>query len=691
MGFKPELDLLNLPALAAALLTFGLGIFVLLKRPDSPLSRIFAVFSLCLSGWNFGLFMMFLPTEDNAQDWAASWDRCLHVALVYLAPVSLHFVLIMTRWRGRWLWRFLPVAYAVATVFMGVAMWWPEKFIAEVSWLEYLDGYYPVAGDVSKVFDYFLGAVFFLVLWVLRHAYRTASEPAERNRLKLVFYGGLLALLGAAFNVGLVRSETLRAREIPPLGHVTNVGFALLLAYAIVKHRLMDINVLIRRGVAYGALAGVWTGLIAALIFALMWLEQESGRPIASWEMAILIGAAFTATVVLHQPVVSRIQNTVDRLLFPTAYDYRQALTHFGQTLRTELDIGVLQHSIVSEIGETMGVDRTSLLLRDPASGRYAMVSSAGSRADEVLDVALDPGDPLLHALRTEGQEILRSDVEGRNPPVQATMLNLAAALCVPLVCKGDLIGVLVLGEKLSRDVYNHEDLDLLSNVAGEAAIALENATLYDQMQEHLFGTVEALAAAVEAKDAYTSGHCRRVADYAVMVARAMDVRPRVLDALLAAGILHDVGKIGVPDQILTKRAALLEDEFAQVKRHPEMGVNILEPVGLSSETILAVRHHHERVDGTGYPAGLDGDDIPLVARILAVADAFEAMTSKRSYRPAMSEQVALSELIRHAGTQFDVKVVQAFLRARDLRITSDDAAQTEEGRRPWLRVVEAT
>ncbi len=695
MGFNAALDLYNIPPLAAAVLTLGLGTFVLIKRPDSPLSRVFAVFSLCLSGWNFGLFMMFLPTADapasGTREWAATWDRCLHVALIYLAPVALHFILIITHRSEKWLWRFLVFAYGVATVFMVVALWWPNTFISQLYWLDWLNGYYPVAGQVSKIFDLFLVGVLLLGICILWHGYRTASDPPEKNRLKLVLFGGVAALAGGACNVALVRGlSTGAVWHIYPLGHITNVVFALVLTYAIVKHRLMDINVLIRRGLAYGLLAGLWTGTVAAVVFGLTSVLGGYGNPPGSWEMALVLGILFTATVIFHQPVVSYIQNTVDHLLFPTVYDYRQALTRFGETLRTELDIHILQDSIVSEIADTMGIERTALLLRDPSSEAYPVVSAAGVGAEDALNTVLNPTDPLLQALRSEGREILRAEVEGRDPAVEGTMRKLDAALCVPLICKGDLVGTLALGEKISREVYNYEDLSLLSTVAGEAAIAIENATLYDQMQEYLFGTIEALAAAVEAKDAYTSGHCRRVAEYAVMIGREMNLPPRILDALRAAGILHDVGKIGVPDQILTKQSALLREEFDQIKRHPDMGVNILGPVGLSPEAIVAVRHHHERVDGTGYPVGLSGEDIPLVARILAVADAFEAMTSNRAYRAAMSEQMAISELIRCAGTQFDVKVVQSFLRARDLRITGDGNTPGKEDKGPRLRTVEA-
>jgi HD-GYP domain-containing protein (c-di-GMP phosphodiesterase class II) len=184
-------------------------------------------------------------------------------------------------------------------------------------------------------------------------------------------------------------------------------------------------------------------------------------------------------------------------------------------------------------------------------------------------------------------------------------------------------------------------------------------------------GTVRALAAAVDAKDTYTAGHSSRVAEYARATGRALGLPEPDVRAVELAGHLHDVGKIGIPDQMLGKRGPLEPHEWTAVRQHALVGYAILAPVPIDDRVKLAVRHSHERWDGTGYPDRLRGDAIPIHARILAVADAYEAMISDRPYRAALTHLEAAAELRRSAGTQFDPRVVDAFLGALD-----DDAAR---------------
>lgn len=174
---------------------------------------------------------------------------------------------------------------------------------------------------------------------------------------------------------------------------------------------------------------------------------------------------------------------------------------------------------------------------------------------------------------------------------------------------------------------------------------------------------VTALAYALEAKDEYTSGHSQRVAEISIAVAKELGMPRYSIEKIRLAGLIHDIGKIGMRESILNKLGRLTNEEFHQVKRHPEIGEHILNPIVDDEKIIMVVRHHHEHYDGTGYPDGLSGEQIPLGARILALADTYDAMTSKRSYRRAMSAEAACSEIERCKGTQFDPEVVDAFLR----------------------------
>jgi response regulator RpfG family c-di-GMP phosphodiesterase len=178
-----------------------------------------------------------------------------------------------------------------------------------------------------------------------------------------------------------------------------------------------------------------------------------------------------------------------------------------------------------------------------------------------------------------------------------------------------------------------------------------------------LFETIKVLALALDARDHYTHGHSQEVTEYAVSIAQEMGLSVKEIDRIRDAGILHDIGKIGIPDAVLLKPGRLTEEEYDCIKRHPQIGKDILEPVRCLSDKIPLIYHHHERYDGKGYPVGLSGEAIPLGARILAVADAYQAMTSDRPYRKALSIQVAIIELENNKGKQFDEKMVDIFVR----------------------------
>ncbi|MCG8589091.1 MAG: response regulator [Proteobacteria bacterium] len=191
--------------------------------------------------------------------------------------------------------------------------------------------------------------------------------------------------------------------------------------------------------------------------------------------------------------------------------------------------------------------------------------------------------------------------------------------------------------------------------------LALKNA----ELKQGYIQTIGALAEAVDAKDAYTRGHSERVGVYASKIAREMNLPKEIIERIYIAGLLHDVGKIGIPDAIITKPDRLTEDEYNQIKAHPEIGAKILEPVEFLRDIVPCVRHHHEWFDGSdsGYPERLEGERIPLPSRVILVADTVEAMTSDRPYRKALPLEVVVRELNKYSGSQFDPCVVEPFLR----------------------------
>lgn len=238
---------------------------------------------------------------------------------------------------------------------------------------------------------------------------------------------------------------------------------------------------------------------------------------------------------------------------------------------------------------------------------------------------------------------------------------EIRSAIFTPFKYNGQLYGVIGL-LAFSNKSFTYNDLQLLSTIASQAATEMHNTHLFDQLEELYIDTVKAFVQAIEAKDRYTKGHSENVADYAVAIAEKMGVSHKRLKTLKTAALLHDIGKIGIKEEILNKPSRLNQEEYEHIKQHPHIAFQILEHVPTLKEIANIILYHHEKFDGTGYPTGLRGEHIPLEARILAIVDTFDAMTSSRPYREAASIATARAELLKNAGTQFDPKIVEVFI-----------------------------
>jgi HD-GYP domain-containing protein (c-di-GMP phosphodiesterase class II)/HAMP domain-containing protein len=231
-----------------------------------------------------------------------------------------------------------------------------------------------------------------------------------------------------------------------------------------------------------------------------------------------------------------------------------------------------------------------------------------------------------------------------------------------PLVYKDKILGVILICDKKEKKIFNRDDMLLLSNVSAQTAIAIENFILNEDAEKTYLETITALAVAVESKDPYSRGHIERVSDYAQRLGRAMNLDAEMMRILKNGAILHDVGKIGIRDEVLRKEGPLNEEEQKEMREHVIIGVNIIKPIkGMAALSDL-VRYHQEFYDGTGYPDGLKGEEIPLTARIIKVCDAYDAMTTDRPYRKGMSKRDASHELLEKSGIEFYPEIVEKFL-----------------------------
>lgn len=249
--------------------------------------------------------------------------------------------------------------------------------------------------------------------------------------------------------------------------------------------------------------------------------------------------------------------------------------------------------------------------------------------------------------------------------PSKSALANIAGGQVIAeLLTDGAApLGALLAGGKAGPDAeVTSEELALLSASAGLIGIFHENVALFAEQQARFIATVRSLAASIDAKDRYTRGHSERVSLLGAALARALGMDEKTIEEYRVAGLLHDVGKIGTPEAILTKTGRLTDEEFRQVMLHPQIGYEILKEIPGLSSALPGVLHHHEKFDGTGYPSRLAGESIPLIARVLALADTFDAMRSNRSYRSARPHDAVIAEIRRCSGTQFDPKLAEVFI-----------------------------
>jgi putative nucleotidyltransferase with HDIG domain len=239
---------------------------------------------------------------------------------------------------------------------------------------------------------------------------------------------------------------------------------------------------------------------------------------------------------------------------------------------------------------------------------------------------------------------------------------GLRSLMAVPLCAKDKFLGVLMLARKVGHDPLSNLDLQIINALSMQTSIFIENVKLYENLRNNYLSTIRAFAHAVEAKDEYTHGHSENVMNYTVALGRRMGIKGQELEHIKYAGLLHDIGKIGISEAILNKPGKLSDEEYNEIKKHPELGARIISNIPFLSQLVVLVQHHHEHYNGKGYPFGLAGDEIPLGSRMLSVSDTYEAMTSDRPYRKAMPQEKAFKILREERGAQFDPVIVDAFL-----------------------------
>lgn len=303
-----------------------------------------------------------------------------------------------------------------------------------------------------------------------------------------------------------------------------------------------------------------------------------------------------------------------------------------------------------------VGGDVASVMLVDPATRELSIVRADGLPAEVVTGTKIPMGSGIAGWVAANSKPLILRDF-----PVNGHRANVEWAVSVPLTGGGEVVGVVNVGSTTRDKTVSDDDLNMLLGLASQAGVCIYNARAVTVVQQLHFDTMRALVAALETADPYGRGHSENVARYGAAIAKRMQLPEETVKTVETAGMLHDIGKVGLGEGVLRKSKPLTTIEQVAIRFHPAMATEILREVPMLAGVIPAVAHHHEWFNGGGYGEGLKGGDIPLEARILAVADAFEAMTSKRAYRGAMTREEALEELSRGSGKQFDPAVVEVF------------------------------
>ncbi|MFH1715363.1 MAG: HD domain-containing phosphohydrolase [Elusimicrobiota bacterium] len=438
--------------------------------------------------------------------------------------------------------------------------------------------------------------------------------------------------------------------------------FVLASTYAVFRYNLFDLHIMIKRSTVYGMMSI----FITTMYLGLMAVFEYGAGLLGMRDMVIFRVLTVVFIAVLYMPLQERLEKFFDDHFFTHRDKYDEALQTFNEKIVSILDLRDLIDTIIDTICDVFNVSSATMFLYDNDEKMYCLRSARGFN-NEVRTIDFTAKHFLVQWMRNENklwiQKHREHNAERGYHATEHYLDILNAEVCVPLMYDNTLIGFLTLGEKNDKDIYTIEELNLLNTLRLEAAIALINAMSYNELKRNFLGTVAALSKAMEFKDTSTRGHVERVRDISVILAKELGCSRKEIEILQYASLLHDVGKISIEDDILQKKEALTEQEYAIVKEHPIHGETIITPIEFLEDVRHIVREHHERWDGNGYPDGKKGQEHGMLSRILQVADCYDSMMSPRVYRSPRTKVEALNEMERCKGTQFDPAIVDALIK----------------------------
>ena len=343
-----------------------------------------------------------------------------------------------------------------------------------------------------------------------------------------------------------------------------------------------------------------------------------------------------------------------------------QQLLSLAAKINSSLELRSVLVSILRAAEEITNAEASSILLK--SGDELSFEVATGEKADKLVKLTLKRGEGIAGYVAETGKAVIINDTskDSRHKKEIGEVIGFQTRnlLAVPLRLNNEVIGVLEVVNKRGGEGFDDADKSDLTLLAELSAIAIDKARRHEALQELFLNSIRALTAALDARDPYTRGHSERVTQFALAIADELSLSEEEKKEIELAALLHDIGKVGIEDAVLKKPGRLTPEEYELMKTHPEKGYSILKFIKQLEPSLCGVRYHHEHYDGSGYPAGLSKEEIPLYARIIAVADVFDALTSDRPYRPRFTEQEAIRIMREEAGKQLDPIVFEAFMRA---------------------------
>ncbi len=670
--------------LVVGLASLAVGFFVYLKNRENPLTAIWFRLSMAAAVWALSTFCLM---NAPSYGWALFLARLAQAVFGLIPVLFLQFSLALlngsAQVQGSLLLRYSRIAAGIFLL-LGVTPLIFSRLQTDTPFR-----FYPIAGPFYGVFAVWFVVLMLVSLGILLNAYHLHAGY-KRNQLVYVITGFLFGLTAFFSFIPMTF-----AISIPPLGPLLLVFYALI-TYSVIRWRLMDISIVVKNTLIYASLYSILVGLFVVVVVffgQLFFYGPQALDKRVLWMCVV----ALSIVTALVRPLDTWLTKLTDKMLFQRKYEWQKTLKDASRGMAKVTSVERLLRLMAHFIGMRIRVSHVGVLHRN---GSYYTMKVSRGKEKRPMGLTVDRDNPLVLWLEEKKEVLSDDEVEYwlRNEKlfphrtvlrrtlseIKGEMGLLGAKLCVPAFSRSQMLGFLILGEKLSGEPYSREDVDLLLTLANEGAIALENAQLYEQLYQRMheiedlyqrehklfIHTAIALAAAVDARDPYTHGHTERCTAYALTIAEELGAHPemagflRFKEMLKVSGLLHDIGKIGIPDDILRKKGKLTQKEFKKMEEHSIIGAIILQPIKGMEDVAKAVKAHHERYDGKGYPDGLRGTEIPLLTRVISVGDTFDAITTDRPYRKRLSDAVAVKEVEAGAGTQFDPVVVQAFLRA---------------------------